>query len=132
MTSQFVTHQAIFFLRSRADVVDHFPVARCTFLIADDHDVRQLASHETSDQIPGLKCLCGKGEREFEILSLEVFLEVGHASMIDVFVCCFQTPIFRIDSKGALHVLMHFFLQIDAVLAHGTNHHIRANAAFDR
>ena len=56
MTSQFVGHEAIFLLSARTDVVNDFPVPRCTFLIANEHDVRQLAAHETSDQIPGLKC----------------------------------------------------------------------------
>lgn len=52
--------------------------------------------------------------------------------MIDVGIRPACAPLPGIDGPGAAHVIMNFFLQIDAGFAEGTHHHIRADTGFQR
>jgi len=114
MPSEWELEETILALRTLTDVVDDPGALAAVWGGDDEGDVGQSASDGTSDEVAGevVGGILGDGQGGF--LALEEGLEIWHAAVVDVFVRRAEAPVLRVGGKGALHVLVDEFLQIEA------------------
>ncbi len=135
MPGNFPLEQYIFSFRALPDVVhDQVAVALRRRFCHYNPDMENSAAKVPGNKITWriISCLFCGGQR-FS-LAAEEDHQVWHSPMIDVCVRMRSkpSPSPRVGGKVLLHVLVNFFLQIDAHRAIGANHFIRAYAGIWR
>ena len=128
MSGEWELEEAVLTFRPLADVVDDPGRGAAIRCRNDDGDVWEVRGHGAGDEITGQivgSVLCD-GQRG--TTPLEKRLQIRHAAVVDVFVGRFEAPDFRIGGKGAFHVLMDEFLQVEAERSVTANDFIRADA----
>jgi len=119
--------QSVFLPGPGTDVVNHERAALGVGAIAHDHDMREVGRHRAGHQITRPVILGLPGDRQRPFVSLEIRLQVGDTTMVNVPVRLLESPVFGIKRKMTLHVLMHQLLKVHSNgCAQGTHHHIRA------
>lgn len=132
MADDLVGEEDVFFLGAGADVVDD-ERGGAGFFVGHDADVEQAGIEAPGNDVTGLVGGGGGvGGRQREVLAFEVAHEVGHASVIDVFVGAFESPCFGIDREVIGHVLVDLLLQVGAGGADGAHDDIGADAGAQR
>jgi hypothetical protein len=112
------------------DVVDDEVAAGLgRFLDNDDSDVRHVVAEVSSNQVAGTVVRSNGGHRQRVPFAAKETHQVGYAAVVDVGVRARLRPLppSRIRRKVVLHVLVDFFLQIDADGATGTDNFIGAD-----
>lgn len=128
--SQRKRKENVFFTRAGTDIVNDQRNAGLAFLVADQHDVRQIAGQGAGNHISGLVVLRVVTGSEMQGVSGEPDLQIWHPPVVDVAVGFFQPPAPWVERKIAAHVLMDFLLQVKPMgLSECPDYHICTYAA---
>lgn len=133
VTGEVEVGEAVFFAGALADVVDDEGETLGVFFVADDHDVRQVGRDGAGDEVAREEDVFCEGfiEGDFLMFTDEKGDEVRDATVVDVLVGPFESPVFRISAKAGQHVLMDEFLQVEGgAFAQGANNDIGADSFF--
>ena len=120
-------------MRAPADVVnDEITAGLRRFLVHYDSDVGDLAAEILGDEVAGTIVKRVGRERQRFTLTAEKDHEIRDAAMVNIRVGCLVVrarPFVWVQSEVTLHVLVNFFLKIDADGAVSANDLVGADAS---
>jgi len=111
-----------------ADVVDNLIIARePRFGIADHSYVQQTPAQVPGNYVSRQVVLSFVGDRQRFPFEIEVSHQVLNPAMIDIGVGPLSAPFIRIGGKVERHVLVDFFLKVDAGFPESPDYYVLTN-----
>ncbi len=85
-----------------------------------------------TNDITWLVFRCVMADVFYRAVACEIYHQVGHTPVVDIFIRPRQTPVVGVFTEVSLHVFMHFFLQVYTQLSVSPDYHICTNTFIGR